>query len=79
MKEREKAILTYILDHHQNSIKQLLDEFKISKRTLYYDIESLNYQIRGNGQIKNINRNICYIGKANSLNELLSSNELSMN
>lgn len=71
MKDREKALLTYILEHDQTSIKDLMQKFQVSKRTLYYDIESLNFQIHGNGQLKNIDRNICYVGNANSLKKLL--------
>lgn len=71
MKDREKALLTYILEHDQTTIKDLMQKFKISKRTLYYDIESLNFLIHGNGQLKNIDRKICYVGNAPSLKKLL--------
>lgn len=72
MKEREANILAYIIENDRVNLDQLLQEFMISKRTLYYDIEAINYHIRNCGQVKNINRNFCYVGKYHSLQDILN-------
>lgn len=72
MKERERQILEYIIESNKVSLPVLLRIFVISKRTLYYDIESINYYIRNCGQIKNINRHFCYIGKYQSLQDIMN-------
>ncbi|MEG0528460.1 MAG: helix-turn-helix domain-containing protein, partial [Longicatena sp.] len=75
MKERETKILEYIIEYDRVSLDQLLQEFMISKRTLYYDIESINYHIRNCGQVKNIDRNFCYVGNYHSLQDILNKSE----
>ncbi|MEG1301829.1 MAG: helix-turn-helix domain-containing protein, partial [Erysipelotrichaceae bacterium] len=72
MKERENQLLEYIIEHNGVNLDSLLEKFSISKRTLYYDIESINYHIRSCGQIKNIDRSFCYVGNYHSLKEILS-------
>lgn len=72
MKDREQQILEYILENHKVPLRTLLNTFHISKRTLYYDIESINYHIRECGQIKNINRYFCYIGNYHSLQDIMN-------
>ena len=75
MKPREKNILEYIIENNKVLMEDLLEKFHISKRTLYYDIESINYHIKNRGQIKNINRNFCYIGNFCSMQEILYGND----
>lgn len=75
MKERENRILAYIIEHNRVGLDELLQEFSISKRTLYYDIESINYHIRNCGQIKNIERSFCYVGNYHSLQDILNNTD----
>lgn len=75
MKERENRILEYIIEYNRAGLDQLLQEFAISKRTLYYDIESINYHIRNCGQIKNIERSFCYVGNYHSLQDILNNTD----
>ncbi|MBS6374447.1 MAG: PTS sugar transporter subunit IIA [Erysipelotrichaceae bacterium] len=75
MKERENRILEYIIEHNRVGLEELLQEFSISKRTLYYDIESINYHIRNCGQIKNIERSFCYVGNYHSLQDILNNTD----
>lgn len=73
MKDREKQILEYIIEHNQVLSSQLMDTFQISKRTLYYDIESINYYIRNCGQIKNIHRRFSYVGNYHTLQDIMNN------
>ncbi|MEG0094388.1 MAG: helix-turn-helix domain-containing protein, partial [Erysipelotrichaceae bacterium] len=72
MKERENQLLEYVIEHNGVNLDSLLEKFAISKRTLYYDIESINYHIRSCGQIKNIDRSFCYVGNYHSLKEIIN-------
>ena len=67
MKEREKRILDFIIEKERVSLKELLEEFNISKRTLYYDIKSVNYQLAGTGRIENLDHKFTYSGSLTSL------------
>ena len=67
MKEREKEILDFIIENKQVSSEDILNKFQISKRTLYYDIKSINYEIKKYGQIKNINHKFAYVGSYSNL------------
>ncbi len=67
MKEREKKILDFIIEKERVSLKELLEEFNISKRTLYYDIKSVNYELAGIGRIENLDHKFTYSGSLTSL------------
>lgn len=68
MKAREKAILDYIIESQNVSMDDLLQIFSISRRTLYYDIENINFAIRSLGQIKLIDKKYVYVGRPISSN-----------
>ena len=51
MKERARSILESILEKGSIKSKTLIEEFNISKWTLYYDIEDINYFIKDCGEI----------------------------
>lgn len=70
MKKRQQKILKYILDGENGSIEEIRERFKISKRTLYYDIEDINYYLRNQGQIKNIDHHLCYVGSLDAISTL---------
>lgn len=76
MKAREKQILSKVINEEGVAIQELLKSFNISKRTLYYDVESINFHIRQCGQVKNIDGYFVYVGKFHSLQEILESKEL---
>lgn len=69
MKKRQQRLLETISEANHMSVQELCNQFRISKRTLYYDIEEINYHIRNIGQIKNLNHIFHYIGSYHSLNE----------
>ncbi|XOQ48566.1 MAG: Ascorbate-specific phosphotransferase enzyme IIA component [Eubacteriales bacterium] len=72
MKNRESNILSFIFNNNGATLEKLLDTFKISKRTLYYDIESINHQIKGCGQIRRIGQKFACIGNYNALRKFIS-------
>ena len=76
MKAREKQILSKVINEEGVVIQELLQTFNISKRTLYYDVESINFHIRQCGQVKNIDGYFVYVGKFHSLQEILENKEL---
>ncbi len=67
MKDREKRILDFIIERERVSLNELLKEFNISKRTLYYDIKSINYHMAGSGKIENLDHKFTYSGSLTSL------------
>lgn len=73
MKKRQRQILKSILDEETCLIEEILDTFHISKRTLYYDIEDINYYLRGHGQLKNIDHRLCYVGNKEDIQDLCVS------
>ena len=71
MKERARSILGSILEKGSIKSKALIEEFNISKRTLYYDIEDINYFIKDCGEVRNINHAFSFIGDYNLLHKKL--------
>ena len=63
MKERARSILESILEKGSIKSKTLIEEFNISKRTLYYDIEDINYFIKDCGEVRNINHAFSFINQ----------------
>lgn len=78
MKERQKKLITYIIEEELDT-KTLLVKLNVSKRTLYYDIEELNYLLKNFGQIKRINKKYYFVGDHKQLNFLLSQGNPMMN
>ena len=70
MKDREKEILDFIIEKERVSLKELLDKFQISKRTLYYDLKSINQQIQRHGEIQNIDHKFSYVGSSSELGSI---------
>ncbi|MDU6264545.1 MAG: BglG family transcription antiterminator [Anaerocolumna aminovalerica] len=75
MKEREKQILEFIIENRRVKLDQLVKQFDISKRTLYYDIQSINYYIKSAGEIKNINHEFSFIGDYSKLHSTIKIQE----
>lgn len=45
--KREKQILTLLLDNNfKKELKNFIDYLKVSKRTLQYDIQNINYYLK---------------------------------
>lgn len=72
MKEREKQILEFIIKNRRVKLNELVEQFNISKRTIYYDIQSINYFIKSVGKIKNINHEFSFVGDYNSLHSIIN-------
>jgi len=71
MKERQKDLIGYIVEDEFDT-DTLLDLLDISRRTLYYDIEELNYLFRSFGEIKKINKKYYFVGDQSQLNVILA-------
>jgi len=75
MKEREKQILEFIIENRRVKINDLVKQFEISKRTLYYDIQSINYFIKSAGEIKNIKHEFSFVGDYSKLHSTIKLQE----
>lgn len=62
MKKRQLQILKLILENGGYSLKELIDEFNVSRRTIYYDIDAINYEIKKYGVIDKLNKKFLYVG-----------------
>lgn len=62
MKKRQIEILYKILENRGLILEELIKQFKVSRRTIYYDIESINDEIKQYGTIRNINKKLIYVG-----------------
>ena len=56
MKNRQYKIFQSILQNNGLSLQELMDNYDVSKRTIYYDINEINYEIKEYGKIENLNR-----------------------
>lgn len=61
MKQRQFDILQKILQE-ACSINEIISEFKVSKRTAYYDINEINKEIKDFGKIENFDKKFVYVG-----------------
>lgn len=75
MKEREKQILEFIIENRRVKLSELVKQFDISKRTLYYDIQSINYYIKSAGEIKNIKHEFSFVGDYSKLHSTIKIQE----
>lgn len=75
MKIREKRLLSYIVENQNVQLHKLLEIFQISRRTLYYDIENINFKIQTNGKIKSLDSKFFYVGNYEVVSNLLKENE----
>ncbi|SHK25750.1 Transcriptional antiterminator [Clostridium cavendishii DSM 21758] len=75
MKEREKQILEFIIENEGIELCKILEHFSISKRTLYYDIQSINYYIKSAGIIKNIKHGFFFVGDYTKLYSKINFND----
>lgn len=75
MKEREKQILEFIIENRRVKLDELVKQFGVSKRTLYYDIQSINYFIKSAGEIKNIEHEFSFVGDYSKLHSTIKIQE----
>lgn len=61
MKQRQFDILQKILEE-ACSINEIINDFDVSKRTVYYDINEINREIKEFGKIENIDKKFMYVG-----------------
>ena len=52
MKNRQYKIFQSILQNNGLSLQELMDNYDVSKRTIYYDINEINYEIKEYGKIE---------------------------
>lgn len=71
MKNRELSILYAILQNNGETMGNLLERFPISKRTLYYDIRNINYEIKEFGKIKKVMQQFVFLGNYNTLQDFI--------
>ncbi|WMC91578.1 BglG family transcription antiterminator [Kineothrix sp. MB12-C1] len=76
MKKRENSILSFIFYNDGAGLQELLDRFQVSKRTLYYDIENINGQIKSCGQIRRVGQKFTYVGNYNMLRRFINGTGL---
>lgn len=77
MKKRELLILEDILNTKKKTTKELISKFSISRRTLYYDIEAINYNIKRFGQLVNVEGSFEYIGDLQNLHNFITQDDFS--
>ena len=75
MKERTKKILEYIVENKRVSCSEIQEKFNISKRTVYYDIETINDNINSFGTVKNIEHKFSFDGDYNSLRGIITNKD----
>lgn len=69
MKRRQLQILEKVIQEEKSSFKEILNNFDISNRTLYYDIKDINYEIKKYGELKKVNDDLFYIGDREIINQ----------
>lgn len=76
MKRRQIEILNILINNQVVDMAKLLDLYQISKRSLFYDLAEINYQISLYGSIKTNKKNICLELQGNHCNEELKKSIL---
>lgn len=69
MKKRQLEILDCVFHNKNIAVSELLQQFQISKRTLYYDISEINKKISDYGEIRNKNKELVFHGFSESNHE----------
>lgn len=62
MKDRQKDMLLLVLREGDSSLDSLMRRYSISRRTLYYDIEDINEEIKDYGVLQVVNKTIIFFG-----------------
>lgn len=62
MKKRQFEELQFILQNRGSTVEELMFQFKVSRRTVYYDISEINDEIKEYGEIRNVAKKYIYIG-----------------
>ncbi|MCC0649872.1 PTS sugar transporter subunit IIA [Clostridioides sp. ZZV15-6598] len=75
MKERAKKILDFIIKNNNVTSQELQEKFNISKRTVYYDILSINEELGKRGNIKNIKHKFIFEGNLGNVRKIISAEE----
>ena len=75
MKERTKKILEYIVENKRVSCSEIQEKFNISKRTVYYDIQTINDNVESFGAVKNIEHKFSFDGDYNRLRGIITNKD----
>lgn len=76
MKKRQNQIVKYILSHSNVTLDEIVEKFAISQRTVYYDIDEINFEIRNIGKLVRNNKVYSFIGDFEKLNTILKVNNI---
>lgn len=71
MRKREKEILRYVIENERVSLNEMILEFGVSRRTLYYALSEINDFIKKAGTIQLIQKKYRFIGNMTVLKSLL--------
>ncbi|QVK19822.1 BglG family transcription antiterminator [Mycoplasmatota bacterium] len=75
MKTRENDIIYFILEKEVVSFEVLLNQLNVSKRTLYYDIASINKKLDGICTIIKVNKKLRIVGDISKLKFVLREDD----
>ena len=76
MKKRQSELIRWILRSPGLPFETVLEKLKISKRTLYYDIEEINYSLRHCAQLKKVAGQLVMVGDLQRVSQMLANQEL---
>ena len=76
MKKRQSELIRWILRSPGLPFETVLEKLKISKRTLYYDIEEINYSLRHCAQLKKVAGQLVMVGDLQRVSQMLADQEL---
>lgn len=72
MKTRQIELLRIILNHQVVDMSKILIIFDISKRTLFYDLEEINFRIQTYGKLKVVNNQLVIEGDLSEIENGIS-------
>ena len=76
MKKRQSELIRWILRSPGLPFETVLEKLKISKRTLYYDIEEINYSLHHCAQLKKVAGQLVMVGDLQRVSQMLANQEL---
>lgn len=76
MKDRQRKILDIVYNSKYENVNSISKILGISKRTLYYDLNAINEEIRKIGELKTVDGQIRFVGDDDKVLELIYTNEI---
>ena len=78
MKKRQSELIRWILQSPGLPFETALEKLHVSKRTLYYDIEEINYCLRHCAQLKKIAGQLVFVGDLQRVSQMIADQELTL-